>query len=97
MEDDLRDPEREHLATTGKVLKRTDRCANRPECREWAPMGAVYCSEPCRLAAAKRNQAKAVGGSLVRGMEEADARGGPEPVLGTRHPRENSRNRSGYD
>ena len=84
----------------GGFLKRVDRCANQPECDQWAQSGDVYCSQPCRLASARRSDPKHVGGSIESHARDAESRSGErgqrEPILGTRNPRSLSRDGSGH-
>ena len=99
----LHDPEREHLARTGEVLKRVDRCANRKrrgaavDCPNdaspgWgSPSGGSYCSGECAAESELRSAQRHVGGGLCTNSELDE-----EQVGGTRFPQENSRDGSGY-
>ena len=93
----LHDPEREHLARTGEILRRVDRCANRErrgaaaDCPNDALPGQTYCSVACLCEGSARSFVKNIGGSLCANSELDE-----EQVGGTRHPRENSRDGSGY-
>ena len=92
----LHDPEREHLARTGEVLRRVDRCANRKRCGGAAdcPNDALpwssYCSNACGAEAWVRTLRRWVGGSLCANSELDE-----EQVGATRFPQENSRDGSG--
>ncbi len=93
----LHDPEREHLARTGEMLRRVDRCANRKrngadsDCPNNARPGRAFCSDACADDSWLRSERRRVGGGLCANSELDE-----EQVGGTRHPRENSRDGSGY-
>ena len=92
----LHDPEREHLARTGEVLKRVDRCANRErrgaaaDCPNDARSNSMFCSVAC-LDDAFARTLRNLGGGLCANAELDE-----EQVGATRFPRENSRDGSGY-
>ena len=84
--------------------RRVDRCANHKrrgatdDCPNNAAAGSAYCSEPCVAEARARNAEHFVGGSIARHLLDVEASRPPgerDPILGTRFPRENSRDRSG--
>lgn len=93
----LHDPEREHLARTGEVLRRVDRCANRKRdgvasgCPNDARPGRAFCSDECALAMWSRSEHRFVGGGLCANSELDE-----EQVGATRFAQENSRDGSGY-
>ncbi len=97
----LHDPEREHLAATGTVLKRVDACANHTkngadtDCPNDARDGPGYCSDECAADAFSRTEQHFAGGSIARVVKPFEWE--REPIGGTRHPRENSRDGSGFE
>ena len=96
----LHDPEREHLARTGEVLRRVDRCANRKrrgaaaDCPNDALPGQPYCSVDCLCEGRARSFVKNIGGSIAREVERPKWE--RDPIGGTRFPQENSRRGDGY-
>ena len=88
-DDPLHDPEREHLARTGEVLRRVDRCPN-TDCQNDARPWSSYCSDVCVGEAWARTLRRWVGGSLCVNSELDE-----EQVGATRFPQENSRDGSG--
>ena len=93
----LHDPEREHLARTGKVLKLVKACANRKrrgatiDCPNDAREGLAYCSDACAANAGARSDLRRLGGGLCANSELDE-----EQVGATRFAQENSRDGSGY-
>ena len=93
----LHDPEREHLARTGEVLLRVDRCANRKQrgaaedCPNDALPYSTFCSLACADEAWGNDKRRFLGGSLCANSELDE-----EQVGATRFPQENSRDGSGY-
>ncbi len=85
------DPEREHLARTGEVLRRVDACAADSDCPNDARPGRAFCSDACADDSWLRSERRWVGGGLCANSELDE-----EQVGGTRFPQENSRRGDGY-
>ena len=85
--------------------RRVDRCANRQrrgligDCPDIALPGRAYCSDYCAAEERARMDRRCIGGSLERHGLDIESNRKPwdrDPILGTRFPRENSRDGSGY-